>query len=331
MSQGHAVSDVGLRKYLEPITELLAEEGVNEIMINRPGEAFVEKFGEMEDVEIPSYNFAYLLKLASLVASYSTQRISESEPLLSAILPQGERIQIVLPPACDMGTVAMAIRKPSVLDYSLSDYGNQGAFDHVTFEKKTLTEQDRHLMQLKKDWNIEEFIRMAVRYRKNIVLSGGTSSGKTTFLNAIVKEIPLHERIITIEDVRETKLPHRNKVHLLYSKGGQGKASVTAQDHLQVCLRMRPDRILPSEIRGAEAFDFLEAINSGHPGSMTSMHANSAAEAEKRLVFMCMRANTGMTKEQLSDYICSVVDVIIQFERRNGKRIVTDIWYEPDK
>jgi type IV secretion system protein VirB11 len=236
-----------------------------------------------------------------------------------------------MPPACDAGSVAMAIRKPSVLDFSLEDYSKQGAFESVTFEKKSLSEEDRHLIQLKKEWKIEEFIRMAVKYRKNIVLSGGTSSGKTTFLNAIVREIPLHERIITIEDVREAKLPHRNKVHLLYSKGGQGKAKVTAQDHLQVCLRMRPDRILPSEIRGAEAFDFLEAINSGHPGSMTSMHANSASEAEKRLVFMCLRANTGMTKEQLSDYISSVVDVIIQFERRNGKRIVTDIWYEPEK
>ncbi len=330
MQQG-AVSDVGLRKYLESIMELLAGDGVNEVMINKPLEGFVEEYGEMKRVELPTYTFNYLLQLANLVASYSGQRINETEPLLSAILPQGERIQIVIPPACDAGTVAMAIRKPSVLDFTLSDYQSQGAFETVSFERKSLTDEDQHLLDLKRTWDIENFIRHAVKYKKNIILSGGTSSGKTTFLNAIVREIPREERIITIEDVREVKLPHPNKVHLLYSKGGQGISKVTAQDHLQVCLRMRPDRILPSEIRGAEAFDFLEAINSGHPGSMTSMHANSAAEAEERLIFMCLRASTGMTKDQLSDYINSVVDVIIQFKREGGKRMVTDIWYEPHK
>lgn len=326
-----ALSDVGLKKYLAPVQGLLAQPGVTEIMINRPQEAWVEVQGEMRRVGIEKYSYAYLLQLANLVASYSGQRICEREPLLSAILPGGERIQIVIPPACDVGTVAIAIRKPSALQFTLDHYAEQGAFKRVRFERAAQSAQDQHLIDLKKAGDIKGFIRHAVRYKKNIILSGGTSSGKTTFLNAMVQEIPLEERIITIEDVRETRLPHANKVHLLYSKGGQGIAQVSAQDQLQVCLRMRPDRILPSEIRGAEAFDFLEAINSGHPGSMTSMHANSAVEAEERLIFMCLRASTGMTKDQLSDYIHSVVDVIIQFAREGSVRRVTDIWYEPDK
>jgi type IV secretion system protein VirB11 len=331
MNQASNISDIGLKAYLEPISKLLNEDGVTEVMINRPGEAFVERYGDMYLQEIPAYSFNYLIQLTNLIASYSNQFVNDSHPLLSAVLPDGERVQVVRPPACEPGIVAMSIRKPSSLQYTLKDYSQQEAFAHTTFYKKEMTDEDLHLLELKKSWNIEEFIRQAIRYRKNIVLSGGTSSGKTTFLNAMVKEIPLSERIITIEDVRETRLDHRNKVHLLYSKGGQGMANVSAADLLQVCLRMRPDRILPSEIRGAEAFDFLEAVNSGHPGSMTSMHANSALEAEQRLIFMCLRANTGMTKDQLSDYINSVIDIIIQFERQNGKRVVTDIWYEPHK
>ncbi len=324
-------SSAALSSYLKPITKILKQDGVTEILINRPGEVFIERFGQMESENVPNYDYPYLLQLATLVASYNEQHINETAPLLSATLPGGERIQIVRPPACDPGTVAMAIRKPSVLDFGLQDYQTQGAFDHVSFECKSLTDQDQHLMDLKKQWNIVEFIRYAVLYRKNIIISGGTSSGKTTFLNAIVKEIPIHERIITIEDVREATLPHRNAVHLLYSKGEQGTAKITAPQLMEVCLRLRPDRILPSEIRGEEAFTFLECINSGHPGSMTSMHADSARQAENRMVFMCLRAKSGLSKDQLIDYINSVVDVIIQFKRQNGKRIVTDIKYEPQK
>lgn len=325
------ISDVALNKYLEPIKKLLDQDGVTEIMINRPGEAFIEQFGEMRAEQIKQYDYQYLMQLANLVASYTHQRINESNPLLSAILPDGERIQIVIPPACDTGTVTIAIRKPSVLEFNLSDYDAQGAFKETKFERTNISDHDEHLIELKKEWNIKEFIRHAVLYRKNIILSGGTSSGKTTFLNAIVKEIPSHERIITIEDVREVKLSHKNKVHLLYSKGEQSIAQVTASQLMEVCLRLRPDRIMPSEIRGEEALTFLESINSGHPGSMTTMHANSAKEAENRLVFMCLRAKTGLTKDQIIDYIRGVVDVIIQWERQNGKRVVTDIWYEPEK
>lgn len=324
------ISDVPLRNYLAPVLPHLNQKGVTELLVNRPGELYQEKHGKMVLIPEPILTFDYLKQVSVLVASYSGQRTSDKEPLLSAVLPNGERIQVVRPPACDRGTVALAIRKPSDLDLSLKDYSDSGAFDSVTFERGGLTEQDKHLVQLKNDWKIEEFIKHAVLYKKNIVLSGGTSTGKTTFLNSIVKIIPQDERIITIEDVRETILPHRNKVHLLYSKGGQGISPVTPGELLQVCLRLRPDRILPSEIRGAEAFDFLECINSGHPGSMTSLHSNSASDAEKRLVFMCMRAKTGLTKVELTDYIRNVVDVFIQFSRVGGKRVVTDIVYEPD-
>jgi type IV secretion system protein VirB11 len=324
-------SSKALIRYLEPVTKLLEQDGVTEVLINRPGEVFVECYGRMEKKTLDAYDYQYLLQLSNLVASYNGQHINETAPLLSATLPGGERIQIVRPPACSTGTVAMAIRKPCVLEFDLDDYQYQGAFDNVSFECQSLSDQDRHLIDLKRQWNIKAFIRHAVRYRKNIIISGGTSSGKTTFLNAIVKEIPPHERIITIEDVQEAKLPHENKVHLLYCKGGQGTARVTATDLLEVCLRLRPDRILPAEIRGEEAFAFLECINSGHPGSMTTIHADSARQAQNRLVFMCLRAKSGLSKEQLIDYINTVVDVIIQFKRQNGKRIVTDIQYEPQK
>ncbi len=318
-----------LLHYLKPITKILNQDGITEVMINQPGEAFIEKFGDMEHAYIPEYDYKYLEHLTKLIGNYTKQWVDKKTPLLSAILPEGERVQIVVPPACEQGKIVYSIRKPSILDFTLEDYEKQGAFENVIFDQKDISDEDKHLMELKENWQTKEFIKYSVRYKKNIIFSGGTTTGKTTFLNAVVKEIPLDERILTIEDVQESKPPHKNKVHLLYSKGGQGTSSVTASDLLEVCLRLRPDRIIPSEIRGSEAFNFLETINSGHPGSMTSLHANSSRHAVNRLVFMCLRARTGLTKPEIVDYIGNVVDVIIQLKRVKGRRFISEILYEP--
>ena len=158
-------------------------------------------------------------------------------------------------------------------------------------------------------------------------MSGGTSSGKTTFLNAMLKEVPADERILTIEDTREVKPPQPNFLPLLASKGGQGLANVTIESLLQAAMRLRPDRIFLGEIRGAEAYSFLRAINTGHPGSISTVHADSPAGAFEQLSLMVMQAGLGLRKEEILDYIKTVLPIVIQQSRRGGWRGTSAIYF----
>ena len=169
-----------------------------------------------------------------------------------------------------------------------------------------------------------------MKLKKNIIISGGTSTGKTTFMNAALKEIPESERIISAEDAREVNLEHLpNHVHLLASKGGQGRSNVTTQDLIEACLRLRPDRIILGELRGAEAFSYLRAINTGHPGSISTLHADTPKLALEQLILMIMQANLGITREQIKEYVEGVVNVIIQLKRGSGgKRYVSEIYFK---
>jgi type IV secretion system protein VirB11 len=170
----------------------------------------------------------------------------------------------------------------------------------------------------------------AIKNKKNIVISGGTSTGKTTFTNAALLEIPHEERLITVEDAREVQLPyHKNRVHLLASKGGQGRANVSTQDLIEACLRLRPDRIIVGELRGAEAFSFLRAINTGHPGSISTLHADTPDMALEQLKLMVMQAGLGMPPEEIKTYIKAVIDIVVQLKRASGgKRYISEIYYK---
>ena len=173
-----------------------------------------------------------------------------------------------------------------------------------------------------------KFISEAIKSRKNILLSGGTSSGKTTFLNAISKEVDHYERLITIEDTPEVELAQPNVFRMLASKGGQGEAKVTIQDLLEASLRLRPERILLGEIRGSEAYTFLQAVNTGHPGSITTLHADSPTGAFERLALMVMQADLGLRREEIMAYVRSVVEVVIQLKRLpGGQRSVSEIYF----
>lgn len=323
------MSFAALETYLLPFRNLFAEEGVNEVMINKPGEAWVEKKGDLRVEIIPEIDFDHLLGLGRLVAQSTEQTISEEKPLLSATLPNGYRIQIVFPPACEPKLVAYAIRKGSTIHLSLDEYAKMGAFDSTATES-IVDENDVILRDLLKGKQIKEFIRHAVLCKKNIIISGGTSTGKTTFTNAALGEIPSHERLITVEDAREIMLhQHPNKVHLLASKGGQGRAKVTTQDLIEACLRLRPDRIIVGELRGAEAFSFLRAINTGHPGSISTLHADAPAMALEQLKLMVMQAGLGIPPEEVKKYILAVVDIVVQLKRGSGgKRYVSEIYYK---
>lgn len=319
-----------LDTYLAPLKLYFAKEGVSEISINRPKELWIEVYGDMYREEIKEFDLEHLKGLARLVAQSTSQRVSEESPLLSATLPEGYRIQIVFPPSCEVGTIAMSIRKQVIHDFNLDKYEALGAFQSTAIRHEE-SKIDAQLRTLLNSGSIKEFIVQAVKGKKNIIISGGTSTGKTTFMNAALKEIPPHERIITCEDAREIDIKHiPNRVHLLASKGGQGRAHVTTQDLIEACLRLRPDRIMVGELRGAEAFSYLRAVNTGHPGSISTLHADSPELAMEQLILMVMQAGLGITREQIKHYIENVVEVIIQLKRGDkGKRYVSEIYFRP--
>jgi type IV secretion system protein VirB11 len=323
---------VALRKYLEPIKTILADPDVNEITINRPHEYIIEKPSGKAFIETDDFSMADLEEMATLIASHTHQKINKQHPILSGSLPDGERVQIIMSPAVRQGQFAMSIRKPTDFNLTLNDYTQAGAFNHVKVNDKAgMSDSDIQLLRLKNSGDIEGFMTLAVTARKNIVVSGGTSSGKTTFLNALIKCIPLHERLITIEDVQETVLHHKDKLNLLCSKGEQGLADVTPKDLLEACLRLNPDRILLSELRGEEAFYFLRAVNSGHPGSITTLHANTVQGAFEQIVMMVNQTGLHFSEDTIRTYLKTVVDVVVQFayDKSMGKRVMTELYFDP--
>lgn len=318
-----------IEKYLDPFRTYLLDEKVSEICINHAHELWIERAGShaMEQVISEDITEEHLLRLARQIAALSGQSINEEFPLLSATLPTGERVQIVIPPAARFGP-ALSIRKQVVQNMTLDDYQSMGAFENVAIHDAPLQKsKDNDLKELLSAGKIREFLSAATRAKKNILISGGTSTGKTTLLNAILSEINRTERIITIEDTPEVRSQHPNHLSLLASKGEQGTAKVTIQDLLEAALRLRPDRILLGELRGKEAYTFLRAINTGHPGSLTTVHADTPFGAIEQIALMVMQAGLGLTHDQIKTYISNIVDIVIQLKRVGGKRIISEVWY----
>jgi type IV secretion system protein VirB11 len=317
---------VYLRSYLAPLTGMLARPDVTDIYVNLPGEIWVETLGgEVERHDAPALDAATLDRLARQIAALSHQGISREHPLLSASLPDGARVQIAAPPAT-RGPMALAIRKHVSADLGLSDYAAAGAFASTRRGTEPAGDTvDSQLARLLDAGDIAGMLALAVRARKNILVSGGTSTGKTTFLNALIREIPPEERLILIEDTPELHQHHANLVGLLAVRGALGEARVNATDLLAASLRMRPDRIILGELRGEEAYTFLRAINTGHPGSMTSVHADSAERAIEQIVLLVLQAGTQLSREDVRHYVRSTVDVYVQLARVGGKRSVAEV------
>jgi type IV secretion system protein VirB11 len=319
-------ADIYLRTYLAPLAQWLARVDVTDILVNRPGEVWIEEAGgRMERVEAPDLTASILQRLAQQIAAVSHQGINREHPLLAATLPSGERVQVIVPPAT-RGDVALAIRKHVVAEMTLETYDAMGAFRNV---RRTDLDDARRsepkLEELLNGGRIFEFLREAVRHGKTIVVSGGTASGKTTLLNALLKEIPTEDRLIAIEDTPEIHLAHPNSVGLVAVKGELGEARIGVNDLLQAALRMRPDRLLVGEVRGAEAFTFLRAINTGHPGSITTVHADSPRGALEQIAFMALQAGTSLTRAEIISYAREVIDIVVQLQRTRGRRSVAAI------
>jgi type IV secretion system protein VirB11 len=323
-------------EFLRPLREQLDAPGVLEVCVNRPGELLVETVEGWHVLQAPEMTQERCMSLATAVATYGDQQINQERPLLSATLPSGERIQFVIPPAVQRGTVSITVRKPSHLIKRLDDFERDGLFERTRSVNPTSARRsqsfEEDLLELKATGRYADFLRLAVRQHQTIVVSGKTGSGKTTFMKGLVEEVAHHERLITIQDTAELTLPnHPNVVHLFYSKDAQGTARVTAKSLLEACLRMKPDRIFLAEVRGDECFYFLRLAASGHPGSITSVHAGSCALALEQMSLMIREsgAGGGLRMDEIKYLLSVVVDIIVQFDRDERGRFISEIFYEP--
>lgn len=325
----YAPGSVGL---LKPFQLWLKDKTVSEILVNRPQEVWIEANGALTRHVVESLTEAHLMRLFQLIANENKQTLSAKQPLLSGSLADGSRVQLCLPPTAKYPT--LSIRRKVVRHLTLNDYVQSNFFEETvpavvtnsTFDDLPRSEQNLIHLYQEKRW--DRFIQFAIQYKKNIIISGGTSSGKTTFLNACLQQVDRRDRIIVLEDTREIDIPHPNQVNLLASKGDQGEAKVSMQDLVQCCLRLRPDRIIMGEIRGKEILDFISSSTTGHEGSMTSIHANNPHMAFMRMTQMYKLNNVpSMTDDDILRELKAVVDVIIQLVKTPKGRQVQSIYY----
>lgn len=314
---------VYLDAFLAPLAPYLGRSEVTDLYINRPGEIWLETPDGIERHEQPALDDSALWRLARQIAAASDQGINREHPLLAATLPDGARVQVCAPPAT-RGNLVFAIRRHSMPDLRLSDYLQSGAFARVGQAALARKATDLRLAELLNQSDMFEFLKLAVQSNRTIVISGGTGTGKTTFLNALLKEAPRNERFVLIEDTPEIQLHHQNAVGLIAVRGHLGEASVTPADLVEAALRLRPDRIIMGEVRGAEAISWLRAVGTGHPGSITTVHANSPEGAIEQLAMMSMLAGTELGRSELIDYVRATVDVFIQLGQHDGQRLITE-------
>lgn len=289
---------------LGPLEDLLADDEVTEIMVNRPDEVFVERHGKLERHPMVFSSARAVLGIIERIVTPLGRRIDESSPLVDARLKDGSRVNAVIAPLALKGPT-LTIRK---------------------FSRRSLTDDDL-IASGSASPAMMAFLRLCVQNRKNVVVSGGTGSGKTTLLNVLSGHIPAHERIITIEDAAELRLSQANLVALeARAANAEGRGAVTIRDLVRNALRMRPDRIVVGECRGGEALDMLQAMNTGHEGSLTTLHANAPRDALARLETLVLMAGMDLPIAAIREQIASGIDIVVQQSRfACGARKVTAI------
>jgi type IV secretion system protein VirB11 len=319
---------LGVRQYM-------ASPDVTEICINRPGELYLENNEGWQRIEVPSLTFERARQFCTAVINESNtgQRITDVDPVVSLTFPTGQRAQFVIPPACEANRISITIRLPSKKLRTLAQYESDGFFNQIVEVSHGLSEVDSKLLELRAARNYAEFFRQAVLNKKNIVVSGATGSGKTTFMKSLVNHIPANERLVTIEDARELFIEQPNVVHLLYSKGGQSASNVTAKSCMEACLRMKPDRIILAELRGDESFYFIRNCASGHPGSITSCHSGSITQTWDQLALMVKASNEGAGLEfnTIKRLLKMTIDIVVHIKAHAGNRHITGIDFDPQR
>ncbi|WP_226951465.1 P-type DNA transfer ATPase VirB11 [Rhizobium terrae] len=310
---------------MEPLRSYLVDDRVNELAINPNGSIFAEFTGATHMHEIDMVLPPQAIKrLGAQLAGETRNTLGVLTPIVSGrvnVWGHPQRVQVVVEPAIEHG-VSLSIRKYLTRALASQDIGFvEGIQIHVDEERRI---RHRAIAEMAEKGDLQGIFRRAVDEKFNVLVSGGTSSGKTTLARSLIEMMNVNERLITIEDAQELFPPHRNQVGLV-SDRKEGSPRMPAR-LLESCLRMRPDRIILGEIRGVEAYDFLEAINTGHPGAITTIHADSPALAFDRLALMVMRSGVRLSHSDIITYAKRTIDLVIQVGRRNGRRGVLEIY-----
>lgn len=322
------VNSIGVRNLLDisGIQEILNLDGLEEIAINQPHIILFDRGNGWEKKESAILDYNFCKKLGVALAVLNNDRFDETNPCISIKLPDGERGQIIMPPASEAGCISFTIRKPSLKRFSIEDYANSGRFDKLKFtlnKNNNLSDVQKKLIELKESNNFVDFFKLAVKSKQNILLVGGTGSGKTTIMKALVDLYDNDKRLITIEDVHELTLPnHSNHVHLFYKIGG-----LTPKKIIESCMRMKPDHVLLAELRGDEAWSYLEMLNTGHKGSITTIHANDCTSAFSRLAALIKQSEVGQTLEY--EFIMRTIKSSIDIVCFCDKTYPVELYYDP--
>jgi len=297
--------------FLKPIEHLILDESISEVMVNGPNQVFVEKSGFLKQVCGVSLGERSLLVAVKNIARRLGDDISEAKPILDSRLPDGSRVAAVIPP-CSLTGVTLTIRKFNVRHFEIMDL----------IESGTLT---RALANRFEDYILQ---------RRNLLICGGTGTGKTTLLNALGKFIPPEERILLIEDTAEIQLTQSNLVRFEARREQNGLPAVSIRDLLKAALRHRPDRILLGEIRGSEAFDLLQLLNTGHAGTLSTVHASSAKQGLARFTSCVLQSGVELPYRAIKTNIGDSLNVVVHIERRPGRRFISEVLeinsYDPD-
>jgi len=304
------------------ISAALASD-VTEYAVNAPGEYWVEDGEGWHRHEHPALTLAALNGLATAIAVLNKKKLDRDEPIASLTLPDGERCQIVLPPATEDGKVSMTVRKPSSSRFSLADYDRSGRLKPaLSSTVEDIAEWERQMVALARKGDFVPFFEMAVAHHLNVVTVGGTGSGKTTFSKCLIDLYPSHRRLFTIEDAHELTTPyHPNSAHLFFSP------TISAKSVLASCMRMKPDHIFITELRGDETWDYLMALKSGHSGSVTSIHANDCRGALYKIGSYIKQSEVGQTLDfqYIMQEVLTTIDVVVYFEKTR----LLELYYDP--
>ncbi len=288
--------------FLRPIEGLLLDPGISDILVNGPDHVFIEKFGEMQRVPGVSLSEKSLQIAIRNIARGLGDDISAEKPILDARLPDGSRLTAVISP-CSINGTSIAIRK-----FQSKLYGPEDLVRIGTLPPELLLQ-----------------LQTAVEIHQNILISGGTGTGKTTLLNALSNFIRTEERVVIIEDTSEIQIEKDNLVRLEARREQAGLPAVSIRDLLKATLRLRPDRIILGEVRGGEAFDLLQALNTGHSGSLSTIHASSAPEAISRFATCVLMSGIDLPYRVIQKNIGESLDMVIQLKREPGKRVIAEV------
>ena len=288
--------------FLRPIEHLIRDDETSEIMVNASSQVFTERQGRIEHVPGIELNEKSLHVALRNIARLLGDDISEAKPILDARLPDGSRVAAVIPP-CSLGGITLTIRKFRRQHFTIDDLIALGSLDN----------------------ELANVLQAKVESRQNILISGGTGTGKTTLLNILADFIPAEERIVLIEDTAEIRVHKSNLVQFEARREQSNSPAVTIRDLLRVTLRHRPDRIIIGEIRGGEAFDFLQLLNTGHSGTLSTIHANSAYHAISRFVSCTLQSNIDLPYKAIKSNFADSINFLLHIERKNGHRYISEL------